>query len=97
MDLTPETNIATDESVRNVGDCEKYSNLFHAEWRGYIQGSIAATELVQSGQVVATPDYGNNYGSFYRWDFQITDGTIQSCWSSNYNYIANANLLIQKA
>lgn len=22
MDLTPETNIATDESVRNVGDCE---------------------------------------------------------------------------
>ena len=57
MDLTPETNIATDESVRNVGDCEKYSNLFHAEWRGYIQGSIAATELVQSGQVVATPDY----------------------------------------
>ena len=97
MDLTPETNIATDESVRNVGDCEKYSNLFHAEWRGYIQGSIAATELVQSGQVVATPDYGNNYGSFYRWDFQITDGTIQSCWSSNYNYIANTNLLIQKA
>lgn len=97
MDLTPETNIATDESVRNVGDCEKYSNLFHAEWRGYIQGSIAATELVQSGQVVATPDYGNNYGSFYRWDFQITDGTIQSYWSSNYNYIANANLLIQKA
>ena len=97
MDLTPETNIATDESVRNVGDCEKYSNLFHAEWRGYIQGSIAATELVQSGQVVATSDYGNTYGAYYRWDFQITDGTIQSCWSSNYNYIANANLLIQKA
>ncbi|WP_286032288.1 RagB/SusD family nutrient uptake outer membrane protein, partial [Phocaeicola coprophilus] len=97
MDLTPETNIATDESVRNVGDCEKYSNLFHAEWRGYIQGSIAATELVQSGQVVATSDYGNTYGAYYRWDFQITDGTVQSCWSSNYNYIANANLLIQKA
>ena len=95
--LPPETNIATDESVRNVGDCEKYSNLFHAEWRGYIQGSIAATELVQSGQVVATSDYGNVYGAYYRWDFQITDGTVQSCWSSNYNYIANANLLIQKA
>ena len=34
MDLASETSIPTNQSVQSVQDCGKYSNLFHAEWRG---------------------------------------------------------------
>lgn len=95
MDLTPETSISTGESVQSVLDCQKYSNLIHAEWRGYIQGSYDMDALVQSGLITATADYGNTYGAFYRWDYTITDGAFSGCWSNNYNYIANANVLLK--
>ena len=39
MDLASETSIPTNQSVQSVQDCGKYSNLFHAEWRGYVQNS----------------------------------------------------------
>lgn len=97
MDLTSETSIATNESVQSVLDCKKYSNLFHAEWRSYIQNSYAMDAMVQSGLITATADYGNTYGAFYRWDFTITDGAFSGCWSNNYNYIANANVLLKGA
>ena len=95
MDLTSETSIATNESVQSVLDCQKYSNLFHAEWRSYLQNAYAMDALVQSGLITATADYGNTYGAFYRWEFTITDGAFSGCWSNNYNYIANANVLLK--
>ena len=88
MDLTSETSIATNESVQSVLDCQKYSNLFHAEWRSYLQNAYAMDALVQSGLITATADYGNTYGAFYRWEFTITDGAFSGCWSNNYNYIS---------
>ena len=97
MDLTSETSIATNESVQSVLDCQKYSNLFHAEWRSYLQNTYAMDALVQSGLITATADYGNTYGAFYRWEFTITDGAFSGCWSNNYNYIANANVLLKGA
>ena len=97
MDLTSETSIATNESVQSVLDCQKYSNLFHAEWRSYLQNAYAMDALVQSGLINATADYGNTYGAFYRWEFTITDGAFSGCWSNNYNYIANANVLLKGA
>ena len=97
MDLTSETSIATNESVQSVLDCQKYSNLFHAEWRSYLQNAYAMDALVQSGLITATADYGNTYGAFYRWEFTITDGAFSGCWSNNYNYIANANVLLKGA
>ena len=96
MDLTSETSIATNESVQSVLDCQKYSNLFHAEWRSYLQNAYAMDALVQSGLITATADYGNTYGAFYRWEFTITDGAFSGCWSNNYNYIANANVLLKE-
>lgn len=53
--------------------------------------------LVQSGLITATADYGNTYGAFYRWDFTITDGSFSGCWADNYNYVANANVLLNGA
>lgn len=96
MDLTSETSIATNESVQSVLDCQKYSNLFHAEWRSYLQNAYAMDALVQSGLITATADYGNTYGAFYRWEFTITDGAF-SMLSNNDNYIANANVLLKGA
>ena len=95
MDLTSETSIATNESVQSVLDCQKYSDLFHSEWRGYVQNAYAMDGLVQSGLITATADYGNTYGAFYRWDYTITDGAFSGCWANNYNYIANANVLLK--
>ena len=95
MDLTPETSISTGESVQSVLDCQKYSNLIHGEWRGYIQGTYDMDALVQSGLITATADYGNTYGAFYRWDYTISDGAFSGCWADNYNYIANANVLLK--
>lgn len=97
MDLASETSIPTNQSVQSVQDCGKYSNLFHAEWRGYVQNSYTMDALVQSGLITATADYGNTYGAFYRWDYTITDGAFSGCWSDNYNFIANANVLLKGA
>ena len=58
MDLASETSIPTNQSVQSVQDCGKYSNLFHAEWRGYVQNSYTMDALVQSGLITATADYG---------------------------------------
>ena len=97
MDLASETSIPTNQSVLSVQDCGKYSNLFHAEWRGYVQNAYIMDALVQSGLITATADYGNTYGAFYRWDYTITDGAFSGCWSNNYNFIANANVLLKGA
>ena len=95
MDEMPSTSIPTDESILTVKDCQPFSNMLHAEWRGYVQNAYSMDALVQSGLLTATADYGNTYGYFYRWAFEITDGAFSGCWADNYYIIANANHLIK--
>ncbi len=95
MDEMPSTSIPTDESILTVKDCQAFSNMLHAEWRGYVQNAYSMDALVQSGLLTATADYGNTYGYFYRWAFEITDGAFLGCWADNYYIIANANHLIK--
>lgn len=95
MDEMPSTSIPTDESILTVKDCQAFSNMLHAEWRGYVQNAYSMDALVQSGLLTATADYGNTYGYFYRWAFEITDGAFSGCWADNYYIIANANHLIK--
>lgn len=60
----PSTSIPTDESILTVKDCQAFSNMLHAEWRGYVQNAYSMDALVQSGLLTATADYGNTYGYF---------------------------------
>lgn len=97
MNEIPTGSIATEEAISSAKDCKAFREGLYASMRGYLAGSHHFATEVHVDELHALTQYGNNYGVFYRWEAEASDGAFSGCFSFHYSLIANANFLIQES
>ena len=95
MDLRQPGAIDTENAMSSIQDAQNLRRGLYANFRGAAAGGFVTYSEIQSDLFQATSGYGNNYGSFFRWDFTSSDEP--GVWSSCYSVIANANFFIENA
>lgn len=95
MDLRQPGAIDTENAMSSIQDAQNLRRGLYANFRGAAAGGFVTYSEIQSDLFQATSGYGNNYGSFFRWDFTSSDEP--GVWSSCYGVIANANFFIENA
>lgn len=102
LNLLPSTSIAYDENgvlFAYDTDVAAFEAGILASYRSIQGGDNALAEDVQLDYFNAHADYGNNYGSLHKCDYNFTAGDydVQDFWSSNYGAIKNYNIVIENA
>ena len=95
MDLRQPGAIDTENAMSSIQDAQNLRRGLYVNFRGAAAGGFVTYSEIQSDLFQATSGYGNNYGSFFRWDFTSSDEP--GVWSSCYGVIANANFFIENA
>ena len=95
MDLRQPGAIDTENAMSSIQDAQNLRRGLYANFRGAAAGGFVTYSEIQSDLFQATSGYGNNYGSFFRWDFTSSDEP--GVWSRCYSVIANANFFIENA
>lgn len=84
--------------VKTVKDAEGFKNGLYAQLRSVAYGGAALMSDIQADEFNATARFGNNLGSFHTWNgLQSNDSDLTSVWTSYYNVIKNANLLLSES
>ena len=102
LNLLPSTSIAYDENgvlFAYSTDVDAFEAGILASYRSIQGGDNALAEDVQLDYFNAHADYGNNYGSLHKCDYNFTAGDydVQDFWSGNYSAIKNYNIVIENA
>lgn len=95
MDLRQPGAIDADDAMTSIQDAENLRRGLYANFRGAVAGGFVSNSEVQSDLFQPTSGYGNNYGYFFRWDFNVSEGGVEGVWGSCYGVIANANFFIE--
>ncbi|MBR1447045.1 MAG: RagB/SusD family nutrient uptake outer membrane protein [Alloprevotella sp.] len=94
MDQLPTTSIPNEGSWVTFADATKFNTTIKAELKGLAtQGYYYSDYFVDYYQPAL--GFGNRNGVEYSWQFSST--TTAGYWSSNYNYIVQANNYINNA
>ncbi|RYE26571.1 MAG: RagB/SusD family nutrient uptake outer membrane protein [Sphingobacteriaceae bacterium] len=95
-DLHPYDQIVVANAFTSVKDAASWDVGFYAEFRGLQNGEYMQATDVQTDELNATLDYGNNYGSMHRWGqyFLADDYTLADNWNNPYNAIADVNVAL---
>lgn len=95
MDLRQPGAIDADDALTSIQDAQNLRRGLYANFRGAVAGGFVSNSEVQSDLFQPTSGYGNNYGYFFRWDFNVSEGGVEGVWGSCYGVIANANFFIE--
>ncbi|MBD1428221.1 RagB/SusD family nutrient uptake outer membrane protein [Sphingobacterium litopenaei] len=95
LDLYPYDVIETSQSFNSVGDAKNWSERLHADLRGRVYGHYIMSTDIQSDQLNATADYGNNYGDVHRWTLLSDNYQIRDYYQGYYSALNNVNMTIE--
>lgn len=66
----------------------------YSYYRSLTTGGYILLPEMQCDDFNATVGFSNSYGTAYRWEFQMSDGNIESYWGNYYSLIARCNYYI---
>ena len=95
LDLRQPGAIDTENAMSTLQDAQNLRRGLYVNFREAVAGGFISNSEVQSDLFQATSGFGNNYGSFYRWEFTPNDEP--GVWRSCFGVIANANFFIENA
>lgn len=91
MEKYPYSSIEESQYMQTLNDFAMSRIGLYSNYPGLTTGGYILTAEFQCDDFMASANYSNSYGSQYRWDFQPSDGNIESHWASYYSTIARCN------
>ncbi len=95
MDKFPHGAILEEEGVKTMQDAEGFRVGLYTPMKAVLGGSRYTMEEIRGGMLHAMVDFGNNGGTFYRWEMQATEPTAESLWYEDYGGIVSVNYTIE--
>ena len=96
MDLHEPGAIDMENALTTIGDADKLRAGRYIDFRSRVGGDWVQNSEVQSDLFQPTIGYGNNWGSFFRWEFTANEGAVSNVWQYDYSAIANVNFFIDR-
>ena len=102
LNLVPNDAIAYEENgvlIQTQANLNSLENGLLSSFRARQNGGYVEATEYQFDAFNATIDYGNNYGSLHKSDYNLTSGDydVQDMWADNYSSIKNYNIFIAAA
>lgn len=91
MEKYPYNSIEESLYMTQLDDFKAARYGLYSNYRALTTGGYILNSEMQADDFYATIDYGNYFGSFYRWDIQTGNGDIETMWSAYYSTIARCN------
>lgn len=95
MEKYPYNSIEESKYMKQISDFRNARYGLYSPFRAVTTGGHVLLPEIQGDDFNAVAGFSNNYGNQYQWDFQSTDGNIESVWSNYYSMIAVANFYIK--
>lgn len=96
MDLHEPGAIDMENALTSIADADKLRAGSYIDFRSRVGGDWVTNSEVQSDLFQPTIGYGNNWGSFFRWEFTANEGAVSNVWQYDYSAIANLNFFIDR-
>lgn len=94
MEKYPYDSLEESTYMTTLNDFANARVGLYSYYRSLTTGGYILTPEIQCDDFHAVAGFSNSYGSQYRWDFQPSDGNVESIWSSYYGHISRANYFI---
>ena len=95
LDQFPDDAIDTTHAMESVSDCENFRTGLYAGMKYCFTGIYVYAPELQTDLYHAVLNFGNFQGAFYSYSVLANEGACNNAWFGLYNYIANANFLIE--
>lgn len=94
MEKYPYNSVEESKYLKKLSDFTDARVGLYSNYRGTTTGGYILMPEIQCDDFHATAGFSNSFGNQYRWDFQTTDGNIESVWSNYYSIIARCNFFL---
>ena len=94
MEKYPYNAVEENLYMKTVSDFEQARIGLYSNYRAITTGGYVLLPDIQCDDFNAVAGFSNTYGNHQRWDFQTTDGNIESVWSAYYSTIARCNFYL---
>ena len=94
MEKYPYDSLEESTYMTTLNDFANARVGLYSNYRSLTTGGYILTPEIQCDDFHAVAGFSNSYGNQYRWDFQPSDGNVESIWSSYYGHISRANYFI---
>ena len=94
MEKYPYNAVEENKYLTTVSDFEQARIGLYSNYRAITTGVYVLLPEMQCDDFQAVAGFSNTYGNHQRWDFQTTDGNIQTVWSAYYSTIARCNFYL---
>ena len=94
MEKYPYNAVEESQYMKSIGDFEQAHTGLYSNYRTITTGGYVLLPDIQCDDFQAVSGFSNTYGNQYRWDFQTTDGNIETIWSAYYSTIARCNFYL---
>ncbi len=95
LDKFPKNAISTEQSMESEKDCLAFRTGLYSGMKYCFTGAFIYGPELQTDMYHAVKNFGNHYGDFYRYSVTAGESLAESVWFALYNYIGNANFLIE--
>lgn len=95
MDKFPYNAIDTRHAMQSVEDCENFRSGLYAGMKYCFTGSFVYAPELQTDLYHAVLGFGSFNSSFYTYSVLANESICNTVWFGLYNYISNANFLIE--
>ena len=95
LDKFPSNAISTEHSMESVDDVLRFRNGLYSGMKYCFTGAFVFGPELQTDMYHAVKNFGNHYGAFYNYSVTAGESLANSVWFALYNYIGNANFMIE--
>ena len=94
MEKFPYDSLEESTYMTTLNDFANARVGLYSYYRSLTTGGFVLAPEIQCDAFHAVAGFSNAYGNQYRWDFQPSDGSVESIWASYYAHISRANYFI---
>lgn len=91
MEKYPYDAVEESQYMKTVSDFEQARIGLYSNYRAITTGGYVLLPDIQCDDFQAVAGFSNTYGNHQRWDFQTTDGNVETIWGAYYSTIARCN------
>lgn len=95
LEKRPLGSIDSGQAIQSVDDAMNMRNYLYLRLRSLSSGGVINSMELSADSFHASQGFGNRGGTFYKWAWDSSDGTIESLWSAPYDMISNAYFVIE--
>ncbi|MCQ2113865.1 MAG: RagB/SusD family nutrient uptake outer membrane protein [Bacteroidaceae bacterium] len=94
LELKPYNAIPEDEALQTPQDFANMRVGLYSPLKGMNGGGYYSAMDIQCDNFNAVEGFSNNYGDFYRWQFNSSNSTVEAIYGNYYGLIARANYIL---